>query len=77
MFCVLVVEQSSHEEVFVSVFFPFFVPPVSLKFMSCYFCYVRVDSMKGLTSEEGSFFLDNGGKPLTNFYSDLKRLRKK
>ncbi|KAI4800292.1 hypothetical protein KUCAC02_013337, partial [Chaenocephalus aceratus] len=45
--------------------------------LECYFCHVRAEATKGLTSGQGRFFVDCGGNPLTNIYSDLQRLRKK
>ncbi|KAI4797379.1 hypothetical protein KUCAC02_025108, partial [Chaenocephalus aceratus] len=45
--------------------------------LECYFCHVRAEATKGLTSGQGRFFVDCGGNPLTNLYSDLQRLRKK
>ncbi|KAI4787547.1 hypothetical protein KUCAC02_036391, partial [Chaenocephalus aceratus] len=44
--------------------------------LECYFCHVRAEATKGLTSGQGRFFVDCGGNPLTNIYSDLQRLRK-
>ncbi|KAI4800289.1 hypothetical protein KUCAC02_013334 [Chaenocephalus aceratus] len=38
---------------------------------------VGLKPTKGLTSGQGRFFVDCGGNPLTNIYSDLQRLRKK
>ncbi|KAJ4924406.1 hypothetical protein JOQ06_000646 [Pogonophryne albipinna] len=45
--------------------------------LECYFCHVRAEATKRLTSEQGRFFVDCGGNPLTNLYADLQRLRKK
>ncbi|KAJ4924030.1 hypothetical protein JOQ06_000272 [Pogonophryne albipinna] len=45
--------------------------------LECYFCHVRAEATKRLTSEQGRFFVDCGANPLTNLYADLQRLRKK
>ncbi|KAJ4919447.1 hypothetical protein JOQ06_022221 [Pogonophryne albipinna] len=45
--------------------------------LECYFHHVRAEAIKGLTSGQGRFFVDCGGNPLTNLYSDLQRLTKK
>ncbi|KAJ4921914.1 hypothetical protein JOQ06_022178 [Pogonophryne albipinna] len=44
--------------------------------LECYFCHVRAEATKRLTSEQGRFFVDCGANPLTNLYADLQRLRK-
>ncbi|XP_033958182.2 uncharacterized protein [Pseudochaenichthys georgianus] len=45
--------------------------------LECYFCHVRAEATKGLTSGQGRFFVDCGGNPLNNLYSDLQHLIKK